>query len=111
GGAASPTVAALAALLIAAASTAQAALLGAVLKRAIGYPTPLDDGRQISRFLLLTPLCCLTSACLSVGGLWGLGIVTRGGLASSWLSWWVGDTLGVLVVLPLMLVLFGEPRD
>jgi CHASE domain len=60
--------------------------------------------------LLLTPLCCLTSATLSVGGLWALGVVTPGNLAASWVSWWVGDTLGVLVVLPLMLVFLGEPR-
>ena len=60
--------------------------------------------------MLLTPLCCLTSATLSVGGLWALGVVTPGNLAASWVSWWVGDTLGVLVVLPLMLVFLGEPR-
>ncbi|HEY8873972.1 MAG TPA: CHASE domain-containing protein, partial [Stellaceae bacterium] len=60
--------------------------------------------------MLLTPLCCLTSATLSVGGLSVLGVVTPGNLAASWVSWWVGDTLGVLVVLPLMLVFLGEPR-
>ena len=31
-------------------------------------------------------------------------------LATSWISWWIGDTLGVLLVLPLMLVIAGEPR-
>src|SRR5260370_29435855 len=71
----------------------------------------LDNGRQVLRFLLLPPLCCLTSASLSLSGLWALGVVTATDLPTSWLSWWVGDTLGVLVVLPLMLVLFGEPRQ
>ena len=109
-GAGQLTTALVAASLIAAASTAQAALTGWALKRAIGYPPALDNGGQLSRFLLLTPLCCLTSATLSVGGLWALGVVTPGNLAASWVSWWVGDTLGVLVVLPLMLVFLGEPR-
>jgi signal transduction histidine kinase len=104
------TTALYAASLIAVASTAQAALTGWVLKRAIGDPPALDNGGQLSRFLLLTPLCCLTSATLSVGGLSALGVVTPGNLATSWVSWWVGDTLGVLVVLPLMLVFLGEPR-
>ncbi len=99
-----------AAVLIAAASTAQGALLGSALRRTIGYPAPLDDTRQVASFLLLAPLGCLTSATLSLGGLRALGVVTGGQLATSWLAWWVGDTLGVLVVLPLMLVLFGEPR-
>jgi signal transduction histidine kinase len=104
------TKASLAAALVAAASTAQAGLTGWALKRAIGYPSALDNGVQLSRFLLLAPLCCLTSASLSVSGLWALGVVTPRDVATSWLAWWVGDTLGVLVALPLMLVLVGEPR-
>jgi signal transduction histidine kinase/integral membrane sensor domain MASE1 len=99
-----------AASLIAAASTAQAALTGWALKRAIGCPPALDNGGQLWRFLVLTPLCCLTSATLSLTGLWTIGVVSREDLATSWVAWWVGDTLGVLVVLPLMLVFLGEPR-
>ena len=99
-----------AAVIIAAASTLQAAIGGAILRRAIGYPAPLDNGRDISRFLLLSPVSCLTSATLSLAGLSVLGAVARPDLATSWISWWIGDTLGVLVVLPLMLVIVGEPR-
>src|SRR6266446_6851905 len=50
-----------------------AALGGTVLRRAVGYPAPLDNGRDLSRFLLLSPLFCLTSATLSLGGLWAVG--------------------------------------
>ena len=99
-----------AAIIIAVASTLQAAIGGAILRRAIGYPAPLDNGRDISRFLLLSPVGCLTSATLSLAGLSVLGVVARPDLATSWISWWIGDTLGVLVVLPLMLVAAGEPR-
>jgi len=59
---------------------------------------------------VLSPLVCLTSASLSLAGLWVLGVVPLTELATSWISWWIGDTLGVLLVLPLMLVLAGEPR-
>jgi signal transduction histidine kinase len=62
------------------------------------------------RFLLLPPFCCLASASLSLGSLWLLGIVAGPALPSSWFTWWVGDTLGVLIVLPLLLVPLGEPR-
>jgi hypothetical protein len=99
-----------AAIVIAAASMAQAAAGGAMLRRAIGYPVALDNGRDLSRFLLLSPLFCLTSASLSLTGLWALGVVRLPDLETSWISWWIGDTLGILLVLPLMLVLFGEPR-
>ena len=99
-----------AAVVIAAASTLQAALGGAVLRRAVGYPAPLDNGRDLARFVLLSPVCCVTSTTLSLAGLSVLGVVAPPNLGSSWISWWTGDTLGVLVGLPLMLVMVGEPR-
>src|SRR5260370_10487570 len=95
----------------AAASAVQAAAGGAVLRRAVGYPAPLDNGRDLSRFLLLSPLFCLTSATLSLGGLSAVGEVKGSDLATSWVPWWIGDTLGVLLVLPVMLVIAGEPRS
>jgi signal transduction histidine kinase/CheY-like chemotaxis protein/integral membrane sensor domain MASE1 len=100
-----------AAFVIAAASTLQAALGGTVLRRAIGHPAPLDNGRDLFRFLLLPPVFCLTSATLSLGCLSALGQVKWTDLGTSWISWWTGDTLGVLLVLPLMLVIAGEPRS
>ena len=89
----------------------QAAIGGTVLRRAVGYPAPLDNGRDLSRFLFLSPVSCLTSATLSLGGLSALGVVLLPDLVTSWVSWWIGDTLGVLVVLPLMFVIAGEPRS
>jgi signal transduction histidine kinase/CheY-like chemotaxis protein/integral membrane sensor domain MASE1 len=103
--------AALAALVIAAGSTLQAAIAGRALRRAIGYPMRLDHGRELLRFLLLAPICCLTSATLSLAGLAALGAVRPEELAASWVTWWIGDTLGVLVLLPLVLVIAGEPRS
>jgi len=99
-----------AAIVIAAASMGQAVVGGSVLRRAIGYPAPLDNSRDLSLFLLLSPLFCLTSATLSLAGLSTLGVVRIADLGTSWISWWIGDTLGVLLVLPLMLILAGEPR-
>jgi len=99
-----------AAIVIAAASMGQAAVGGSVLRRTIGYPAPLDNSRDLSLFLLLSPLFCLTSATLSLAGLSTLGVVRTADLGTSWISWWIGDTLGVLLVLPLMLILAGEPR-
>jgi integral membrane sensor domain MASE1 len=104
-----PTIVA-AAFVIAAASMLQAAVGGTVLRRAIGYPAPLDNPRDLLRFLLVSPAFCLVSATLSVGSLWGLGILPPSNLISSWTTWWIGDTLGVLVVLPVILVFVGEPR-
>ena len=95
---------------IGAASVLQAAIGGLALRRAVGYPAALDTGRAVARFLLIPPHCCLVSATLSLGWLFVLGVVGRSEFAASWVAWWIGDTLGVLVVLPLVFVIAGEPR-
>ena len=100
-----------AAIAIAMASAIQASVGGAGLRHAVGYPAAMDNGRDVARFLLISPLCCMTSATLSLAALYGLGIVAWPDLMPSWISWWIGDTLGVLVILPLILVAIGEPRD
>jgi integral membrane sensor domain MASE1 len=64
-----------AALVIAFASMLQAAVGGTALRRLIGYPTPLDTGRDLLLVLLLSPIFCVTSATLSLSGMWALGVV------------------------------------
>ncbi|MEQ6289010.1 PAS domain S-box protein [Vogesella sp. GCM10023246] len=99
-----------AALLIALASLLQAVLGGKLLRRVIGYPAAFDNLRDILCFQLLSPAICLISATLSVGGLLLLGLVPASSVPLSWFMWWIGDTLGVLVLLPLTMVLAGAPR-
>ena len=99
------------AFVIAAASTMQAALGGAVLRGVIGYPAALDNPRDLLRLLVLSPLFCLTSATLSLSAMWELGAVRFSDLPTNWMTWWAGDTLGVLVALPLLFVFAAEPRE
>lgn len=100
-----------AALLIAAASVIQAWAGGWWLQRKIAYPTTLDAPRQVITFLLYAPVICLVSASLSAASLLALGMLDWYELPTSWLSWWVGDFLGLMVMLPLTLVIFGQPRQ
>jgi two-component sensor histidine kinase/integral membrane sensor domain MASE1 len=99
-----------AALIIALSSMIQAAVGGALLRRLIGYPASFDNLRDLLLFLLLAPVICLISATSSLSGLRALDLVPATDLMGNWITWWVGDTLGVLVALPLMLVLVGEPQ-
>jgi PAS domain S-box-containing protein len=95
---------------IATASTLQAAVGGAAFRRSIGYPAPLDNPRDILLFLTLSPAVCLISATLSIAAVRTLGVIEPTALTSNWVSWWVGDTLGVLVTLPIMLAFIGKPQ-
>jgi PAS domain S-box-containing protein len=95
---------------IATASTLQAAAGGAAFRRFIGYPAPLDNPRDIVLFLVLSPVVCLISATLSIAAVRALGVIEANALTSNWVSWWVGDTLGVLVTFPIMLAFLGKPQ-
>ncbi len=99
-----------AALIIAAASTLQAAIGGRLLRHFLGYPTTLDQKSDVLLFLFATPFICLSSAALSVTGLWALGIIDSPGLPGSFATWWLGDTLGVMVMFPLTLIVSAKPR-
>lgn len=98
------------AVIIALASTLQAATGSWGLRRIFGYPAAPNNIRDALRFLLLAPLICVTSASISVSGLWALGLIEASGLASNWLSWWFGDTVGVLVLFPLVMIVISGPR-
>ena len=98
------------AAVIALASTAQAGVGGVVLRRLVGKTSAFDNPHDVFLFLLLAPIICVTSASLSLGGLLSLGLVPFVDLPINWLTWWIGDTLGVLVVVPLIQVFASEPR-
>lgn len=88
------------------------ALAGCVLtRRLVGFPNPMDQARDILRFILLAaPLGCLVGAGLAVPALVATGaLLPADAFFSAW-NWWAGDTMGVLVMTPLMLVFFGQPR-
>jgi integral membrane sensor domain MASE1 len=76
------------AAIIAFASALQAGIGGALLRRVIGYPTPLDTLRDLLFFLLLSPCICLTSATISNGGMWLAGVLQSSDIAVSWMTWW-----------------------
>ena len=88
------------------------ALVGAALvRRRVGFPSALTRGSEIGTFLMLGgPVSCLVSATVGAATLalsgqipWALFVIT-------WVTWWVGDSLGVLIATPLALSWLAEPR-
>src|SRR5207248_817183 len=71
----------------------------------------LTSARDISIFLLLGgPLSCLMSATVGVTTLAVSGQIPWPLFGMTWWTWWVGDTLGVLIATPLALSWLAEPR-
>ncbi len=99
------------ALGIALGATVQAVVGAQLVRRFVGVPTPLDSPGDITKFLLLGGLLsCLISATFGNVLLGTAGLIYQGEALASWLTWWVGDSLGVLVMTPLLMIPFAEPR-
>ncbi len=91
---------------------AQTALGGWLVRRVVGFPSALDEARDIALFLGLGgPVACLVSSGLATMVLCTTGWIPSASAPSAALRWWVGDSIGVLTVAPLMLVAFAQPRQ
>ena len=96
---------------IALGTTLQCALGGWLIRRWVGFPNPLTDERSIFLLLLIGgPLTCMLSASVGVGTLYANQLISAAQAPASWLTWWVGDSIGVLIATPLMFILFAQPR-
>jgi len=98
----------LAAFGIAVGSTLQALAGRALLARTRGIPLKLNSPRDIVSLLFLAgPLTCVVAATVGVATLAGLGIVGSDDIVRNWLAWWSGDSFGVVVFMPLVLLAPG----
>jgi signal transduction histidine kinase/integral membrane sensor domain MASE1 len=52
--------------------------------------------------LLAGGLACVVSASIGVSTLYYSGVITSAQYVNSWWNWWIGDTLGVLIVMPIV---------
>jgi diguanylate cyclase (GGDEF)-like protein len=89
------------------------ALLGAwLIKRYVEEHDLLCKDSQIIRFLLLGgPVACLVAASIGTATLSYTYALSWSDGVSNWLTWWLGDTIGVLIVTPLLLIFFAKPRE
>ncbi len=96
---------------IATGSLLQAQLTALAIRRWVGYPGALIQDREVFRFYgLAGPLGCLINASISLGILLLAGRITPDILLLNWLTWWLGDTIGVFIFTPMMLACFGKPQ-
>jgi len=96
-----------------AAGAALQALLGRwLLLRTNGLPLTMRAPMEILRFAFWSAgVACLVNATLSPLALWSSGAIATSDLPFTWWTWWVGDTLGVLIGAPIALTLIGLPRE
>ena len=92
------------AVMIAVGATLQAAITAALILRNQQQQGLLDDERAMIRFVLLAgPVGCLISATNGATQLSLFGVIHWSLWSSNWLTWWIGDAVGTLLVTPALL--------
>jgi MASE1/CHASE domain len=92
-------------------SAAQAGFGLWAVRRWVRQPMVLSEPRDIGLFFLLGgAVACLVSASCAALVLGLTGVLSAENWPLFWLTWWMGDTFGVLVAAPILLTLIGRPR-
>ncbi|MGA0610359.1 CHASE domain-containing protein [Caldimonas sp. KR1-144] len=89
------------------------AMAGAALaRRFVRQPLTLDAPADIGYFFGLAGMsACLINASWATLGLLASGTIHTAEVPANWGTWWVGDTLGVMIAGPIALTLVGQPRE
>lgn len=66
---------------------------------------PHSTGRDILVFITLTAISSLLSPTLAVTNLRFTGLISNGEMTSMWLTWWVSDYAGILILTPLVMMI------
>ena len=89
---------------------AQAGLGVALVRRFVSQPLTLEEPRDIAWFLFLGgPVATLLNSGLAAGVVELLHMAPEAGVWGVFLTWWCGDTLGVLIAAPVTLTFMGQP--
>jgi CHASE1-domain containing sensor protein len=56
-------------------------------------------------------VACLTAASIGVSSLWWQGLLPTNIIFISWLNWWIGDSLGAILIAPLIFCFAAQPRN
>jgi signal transduction histidine kinase len=80
-----------------------------LLRRLIGPNAALDRVEQVSGMLVTVGVATAISASVGTVSMVAGGVVDDSGAAEFWRTWWLADSSGGLVVLPLMLAWAHDP--
>lgn len=99
------------AAIIASGVAIQAVVGARLVRRLFDAPIPLARESDLWRFLVLAgPIACLISATTGITTLVAAHRLVPAQVMSEWLAWWAGDTIGVLLFGPLVLLLWPKVR-
>jgi len=71
----------------------------------------VDDSKIISFFALIVPLSFVVSASVGSATLFFQGFIILEDIANTWITWWLGDCIGAIIITPIVLAFIAKPKD
>jgi signal transduction histidine kinase len=97
-------------LAIAAGNTFEAVCGAWLINRWIGGTRAFDRAQDAFKFSIIALFCTLISATIGVTSLTVAGYAKWQNYGAIWLTWWLANAIGVLVVAPLIILWTDQPR-
>ncbi len=93
-------------------SSAQAFFGASSIHYFLGKHDPLiEDSKIIRFFLLAAPASCIVSPTVGNATIFFQGFITLDDIPISWITWWVGDCIGVIIFTPIILAFIAKPKN
>src|SRR5260370_516373 len=82
-----------------------------LIRRFFGQSFTFKRLRDTLGFIIFVGLgATAVSATIGVASLWMTGTILTAHIPATWIAWWVGDTLGALIIAPFIIVWFTDPQ-
>jgi len=83
-----------------------------LINRFIGKNNTLvEDSKIIAFFALIVPLSFVVSASVGSATLFFQGFISLGDITNTWITWWLGDCIGAIIIAPIVLAFIAQPND
>jgi integral membrane sensor domain MASE1 len=79
------------------------ALSAGLILRSLNFDSSFDRAKDVFKFVVVAILCTMVSATIGTLSLCLSHQATWEGFGNLWLTWWLGDTIGGLLIAPLLL--------
>ena len=95
---------------IATGSTLQAWAGATLLSKWVGKQDLLGTGASVSRLFAAACIACLIASTVGALSLAIAGFAPVSEIGLTWLTWWLGDAVGIVLVTPFLLVWISKPN-
>lgn len=93
------------------ASSMQAYVGAILIQHYLGKKNQLLEDAIIFRFFILAIISCFIAPTIGITTIFLQDIITADDLLLGWCTWWIGDTIGVVIFTPIVLSLIAKPRS